>query len=124
RSDIGKGRAIISCPEGTRRSPGARPDYRPGVAHLYRALGVPVVPVGVNSGLFWPRRKFLRYPGTVVMEFLPPIPPGLDGRRFMERLQADIETASDKLMVEAASAHPQPPLPAETAARLTELRAR
>ena len=124
RAEIGKGRHIVIFPEGTRRPPGAPPDYHPGVAHLYRALGVPVVPVALNSGLFWPRRKFLRYPGTIVVEFLPAIPPGLDARRFMERLQADIETAADRLMLEAASARPQPPLPAEAAARLAELRAR
>jgi 1-acyl-sn-glycerol-3-phosphate acyltransferase len=124
RSEIAKGRDIVIFPEGTRRPPGAPPDYHPGVAHLYRALGVPVVPVALNSGLFWPRRKFLRYPGTIVMEFLPAIPPGLDARRFMERLQRDIEGASDRLMIEAASARPHPPLPAETAARLSELRAR
>ncbi len=124
RTEIGKGRHVVIFPEGTRRPPGAPPDYHPGVAHLYRALGVPVVPVALNSGLVWPRRKFLRYPGTIVIEFLPAIPPGLDPRRFMERLQVDIETASDRLMIEAASARPQPPLPAETAARLAELRAR
>jgi 1-acyl-sn-glycerol-3-phosphate acyltransferase len=124
RTEIAKGRDIVIFPEGTRRPPGAAPDYHPGVAHLYRALGVPVVPVGLNSGLFWPRRKFLRYPGTIVIEFLPAIPPGLDARRFMERLGNDIEAASDRLMVEAANSPPQPPLPAETAARLAELRAR
>jgi 1-acyl-sn-glycerol-3-phosphate acyltransferase len=124
RTEIAKGRDIVIFPEGTRRAPGAAPDYHPGVAHLYRALGVPVVPVGLNAGLFWPRRKFLRYPGTIVIEFLPPIPPGLAARSFMERLQNDIEAASDRLMVEAANTRPQPPLAAETAARLAELRAR
>jgi 1-acyl-sn-glycerol-3-phosphate acyltransferase len=101
RAEIAKGRDIIIFPEGTRRPPGAPPDYHPGVAHLYRALGVPVVPVALNSGLFWPRRTFLHYPGTIVIEFLPAIPPGLDARRFMERLQADIEAASDRLACEA-----------------------
>jgi 1-acyl-sn-glycerol-3-phosphate acyltransferase len=123
RTEIAKGRDIIIFPEGTRRPPGAPPDYHPGVAHLYKALGVPVVPVALNSGLFWPRRKFLRYPGTIVIEFLPAIPPGLDPRRFMEKLKSDIETASDRLMIEAANARPQPPLPAETVARLAELNA-
>ena len=70
-TEIGKGRDIVIFPEGTRRPPGAPPDYHPGVAHLYRALGVPVVPVALNAGLFWPRRQFLRYPGTIVIEFLP-----------------------------------------------------
>jgi 1-acyl-sn-glycerol-3-phosphate acyltransferase len=103
RTELAKGRDIIIFPEGTRRPPGAPPDYHPGVAHLYRALGVPVVPVALNSGLFWPRRRFLRYPGTIVIEFLPAIAPGLGPRAFMTRLQADIETASDRLLAEAGS---------------------
>jgi 1-acyl-sn-glycerol-3-phosphate acyltransferase len=102
RTELAKGRDIIIFPEGTRRPPGAPPDYHPGVAHLCRALGVSVVPVALNSGLFWRRRTFLRYPGTIVIEFLPPIPPGLDARRFMERLQSDIETASERLQREAS----------------------
>ena len=108
RVEIAKGRDIIIFPEGTRRPPGAPPDYHPGVAHLYRALGVNVVPVALNSGLFWRRRTFLRYPGTIVIEFLPAIPPGLDGRRFMERLQSDIETASERLRREASGGGGQP----------------
>jgi 1-acyl-sn-glycerol-3-phosphate acyltransferase len=122
--ELAKGRDIVIFPEGTRRPPGSPPDYHPGVAHLYRALAVPVVPVALNAGLFWPRRKFLRYPGTIVIEFLPAIPPGLGARRFMERLEHDIEAASDRLMVEAADTRPSPPLPAETTARVAELRAR
>jgi 1-acyl-sn-glycerol-3-phosphate acyltransferase len=114
RTEIAKGRDIIIFPEGTRRPPGAPPDYHPGVAHLYRALGANVVPVALNSGLFWPRRTFLRHPGTIVIEFLPPIPPGLDARRFMERLQADIETASEHLRREASGTRREP---AEVAAR-------
>jgi 1-acyl-sn-glycerol-3-phosphate acyltransferase len=101
RTEIGKGRDVIIFPEGTRRPPGAPPDYHPGVAHLYRALGVNVVPVALNSGVFWPRRTFTRHPGTIVIEFLPPIPAGLDARKFMARLQSDIETASERLMLEA-----------------------
>jgi 1-acyl-sn-glycerol-3-phosphate acyltransferase len=101
REEIAKGRQIIIFPEGTRRPPGAPPAYQTGIALLYRTLNVPVVPVAVNSGVYWPRRKFLRYPGTIVIEFLPPIPPGLDSRAFLTRLQATIETASDRLLAEA-----------------------
>jgi 1-acyl-sn-glycerol-3-phosphate acyltransferase len=104
RTEIAKGRDIIIFPEGTRKAPGAPPDYHPGVAHLYRALGVSVVPVALNSGVFWPRRTFRRKPGTIVIEFLPPIPPGLDARRFMERLQSEIETATERLTAEATGA--------------------
>jgi 1-acyl-sn-glycerol-3-phosphate acyltransferase len=123
REEIAKRRQILIFPEGTRRPPGAPPDYHAGVAHLYRALSVPVLPVALNSGLYWPRRSFLRYPGTIILEFLSPIPPGLDPRIFMEKLEERIEAASDRLLVEADRAVPQPPLNAEARQRLALLRA-
>ena len=67
------------------------------MAHLYAEVGVPCVPVALNSGLFWPRRAFRRLPGTIVVEFLDPIPPGLDKDAFFRRLQSDIETATARL---------------------------
>ncbi len=95
------GREIIIFPEGTRRAPGALPDYKTGVFLLYEALGIPCVPVALNSGLFWPRRSLKRYPGTIIVEFLDPIPPGLSKREFLPRLQETIETASNRLIAEA-----------------------
>jgi 1-acyl-sn-glycerol-3-phosphate acyltransferase len=100
REEAAKGREIIIFPEGTRRPPDAPPDYQTGIALLYRTLNVPVVPVALNSGLYWPRRSFFHYPGTVVVEFLPAIPPGLDSRAFLARLQESIETASRRLVAE------------------------
>jgi 1-acyl-sn-glycerol-3-phosphate acyltransferase len=101
---------VIIFPEGTRRPPGAEPDYRGGVAHLYRAANAPVVPVALNSGLFWPRRKFLRWPGTIVVEFLPPIPPGLTSKIFLAKLEEAIEAGSNRLLAEAAAGPNPPPL--------------
>lgn len=95
------GRQIAIFPQGTRVAPGASHEYKPGAAALYRRLGLPCVPVAVNSGLFWPRRKFLHYPGTIVMEFLEPIEAGLDRRTFAAELETRIETASNRLMAEA-----------------------
>jgi 1-acyl-sn-glycerol-3-phosphate acyltransferase len=95
------GREIVIFPEGTRRAPGAPPDYKTGVFLLYEALQIPCVPVALNSGLFWPRRSFKRYPGTIVVEFLDLIPPGLPKREFLPRLQETIETASNRLIAEA-----------------------
>ncbi len=100
KEEIQGGRQLIIFPEGTRRAPGAEPRYKFGVAHLYSGVGVSCVPVALNSGLFWPRRKFLRLPGTIVVEFLPPIPPGLDKDVFFKRLQNDIETATARLVAE------------------------
>ncbi|MCZ6763927.1 MAG: lysophospholipid acyltransferase family protein, partial [Alphaproteobacteria bacterium] len=93
------GRSIVIFPEGTRVAPGDRRPFLPGVAALYRSLDLPVVPVAVNSGLYWPRRKlFGQRPGTIVLRFLDPIPPGLDRATFMERLEHDINEASDALL--------------------------
>lgn len=117
RKAVADGRQVIIFPEGTRTVPGAPPDYKTGVALLYRDLGVPCLPVALNSGLFWPRRRLMRYPGTLTVEFLEPIPPGLDRAVFMARLEEAIETASDRLIAEAARAPNPPPLPAPARAR-------
>jgi 1-acyl-sn-glycerol-3-phosphate acyltransferase len=100
RREIQSGRQLIIFPEGTRRPAGAVPRYKFGVAHLYAEVGVPCVPVALNSGLFWPRRALQRLPGTIVVEFLPAIPPGLEKDTFMRRLQAEIETATERLIAE------------------------
>ena len=98
--ELAAGRQIVIMPEGTRQAPDAPPAYKPGAAALYGTLGCACLPFAVNSGLFWPRRKFLRFPGTIVLEFLPLIPAGLPRKAFQERLQTDIETATAKLVAE------------------------
>jgi 1-acyl-sn-glycerol-3-phosphate acyltransferase len=100
---IAAGREIIIFPEGTRRPPGAAPDYKTGVYLLYQAMKVPCVPAALNSGAFWPRHSWRLRPGTVTVEFLPPIPPGLPKKLFLETLQQAIETASARLLQEALS---------------------
>ena len=101
RDRVAQNREIVIFPEGTRKIPGAAPDYKPGIAFLYQDLKIPVCPLALNSGMFWPRRSFLRYPGTIVVEFLDPIPPGLSRQEFMEKLQSAIEPASNELCKEA-----------------------
>ncbi len=100
RTELGEGRQLIIFPEGTRRPAGAEPRYKYGVAHLYVAEGVPCLPVALNSGLFWPRRSLKLRPGTVIVEILDPIAPGLDKDAFFERLRNDIETATARLLAE------------------------
>ncbi len=99
---IQDGRSVIIFPEGTRVAPGQTRPYHPGVAGLYRHLGVPVVPVAVNSGLYWGRRRFLKNPGTITLRFLPPIPPGMERRAFAALLADRIETATTQLEAERA----------------------
>jgi 1-acyl-sn-glycerol-3-phosphate acyltransferase len=96
---LDEGRPVVIFPEGTRKKPGAPPDYKPGVAALYAQLHVPCVPVAHNSGLFW-AGGFFRKPGTIILEFLPPIPPGLSRRDFMTALESRIEEASNRLLAE------------------------
>ncbi|MEP3439346.1 MAG: lysophospholipid acyltransferase family protein [Hoeflea sp.] len=121
KAQIANGRQLIIYPEGTRRAAGAPPNYKYGIARLYRDLDVPVVPVVMHPGLFWPRRKFLRFPGHFKVQVLPPIEPGLDPDAFMERLIDEMETASDKLLVETVKANPQVPLRQDARRRLAEL---
>jgi 1-acyl-sn-glycerol-3-phosphate acyltransferase len=101
RAELIEGRQIVVFPEGTRRPAGAEPKYKFGIAHLYAEGAAPCVPIALNSGLFWPRRKFLRHPGTIAVEVLDPIPPGLPKEEFFAQLQHDIETATARLMAEA-----------------------
>ena len=100
REEMRSGRQLIIYPEGTRRAPGAEPSYKWGIVELYAELGMPVVPVAHQAGLFWPRRKFLRHPGTIDARFLKPIPAGLGKEEFLNRLMAETEAACDEMLVE------------------------
>jgi 1-acyl-sn-glycerol-3-phosphate acyltransferase len=98
------GRPIVIFPEGTRVAPGERRPYQPGVAALYQALALPLVPTAVNSGLYWGRRSFVKRPGRIVLEFLEPIPPGRTRPRLMAELERRIETATAALVREGRAA--------------------
>ncbi len=104
RAAIAEDRQILIFPEGTRRPPDAEPDYKPGAAALYLQLDTVCVPFALNSGLFWPRRKFLRYPGKIIVEFMPAIPAGLKRREFSARLEQAIEAKTAELVAEGRRA--------------------
>ena len=107
---VAEGRPIVIFPEGTRKEPGAPTDYKPGVAGMYSTLGVPCVPVALNSGLFWMRTGPIRKPGKIIIEFLPAIAPGLKRDAFMAELEMRVEGATERLLHEGgwsrASARP------------------
>ncbi len=107
RIELAANRQLIIFPEGTRRPAGAEPRYKFGVAQLYGAEGVPCLPIALNSGLFWPRRTVKRFPGTVIVEILDPIAPGLDKDVFFELLQQRLEAATARLMTESAQKLPR-----------------
>ena len=98
---VAEGHSIVIFPEGTRTKVGDAPPYQPGIIALYRTLELPVVPVALNSGFFWPRREFVKKSGCIVMEILPPISPGLSRQEFMDKLKNRIQSATDRLEAEA-----------------------
>jgi len=105
---VAEDRKIIIFPEGTRTTPGTSKKYHPGVAALYSELDVPFVPVALNSGCFWGRRSFMKYPGVIAVEFLPPMPKGLERRDFLSELKTRIDAASERLRHEAEAKYPVP----------------
>ncbi|MDP3195943.1 1-acyl-sn-glycerol-3-phosphate acyltransferase [Tabrizicola sp.] len=105
KADVAAGAAepgqLIIYPQGTRVAPGDQKPYKVGTGLLYEQLGQPCIPVATNVGVFWPKRGILRKPGLAVVEFLDPIDPGLKVQDFMARLEAEVETHSNRLMAEA-----------------------
>jgi 1-acyl-sn-glycerol-3-phosphate acyltransferase len=93
---------LVIFPQGTRVAPFSYLPYKIGTFVIYNVTGQPCVPAATNVGIFWPRHGILRKPGLAVVEFLPTIEPGLDRETFMERLEADVEVASDRLMTDEA----------------------
>ena len=91
------GDSILIFPQGTRVAPGASHPYHAGTFAIYRATGLPVVPIALNSGVCWPRSSFMKKPGVIDVRLLPEIPPGLSRREFMQRLEDDIENATNAL---------------------------
>ena len=107
RDEVLQGRQFVIFPEGTRRPVGAPPQYKSGVGLIYTDCGVPCLPVALNSGLFWPRRTFMRYPGTLVVEFLDPLPPGLPRDEFLTRMRSVIEDATNRIVADAQAEQAQ-----------------
>ena len=108
KQDVERGRAeagqLIIYPQGTRVAPDAKKPYKVGTGVLYEQLGQPCVPVAANVGHFWPKRGVLRRPGTAIVEFLEPLPPGIPVKEFMTKLENVVETKSDALLAEARGA--------------------
>jgi 1-acyl-sn-glycerol-3-phosphate acyltransferase len=100
---LAEGSQVLVFPEGTRTPVGDQRPYHPGIAGIYAHTDAPVVPVALNSGVFWGRRSFLKYPGVITIEFLPPMPPGLNRKTFLTELQTRIETATERLCATAGT---------------------
>ncbi len=98
------------------------PIYKKGIAHIYESLSVPVIPIVVHAGLFWPRKKFMRYPGNFKVRVLKPIPAGIPRKIFFAELQEKMEHASNNLLLETIRDNPQLYIPASTKKALQHLR--
>ena len=103
---LAEGRSIVIFPEGTRSEPGKTNTYHPGIAALYRRIGATVIPVALNTGLFWGRRQFLKQPGKMTIQFLPAMPIDLDRKQFMSQLESAIEDTTRDLEQEALRGNP------------------
>jgi 1-acyl-sn-glycerol-3-phosphate acyltransferase len=97
------GRQIVIYPEGTRKFAFDEPSYKYGITHMYTNVNARVLPAALNSGLFWPRRGWMLYKGTCVLEFMPVIEPGLEGKDFAAKLEKTIEDKTSELIKEAAN---------------------
>lgn len=111
RKAVENNRQLIIYPEGTRRLPGENAVYKKGISHIYDSLKVPVIPIVVHAGLFWPRRKFIRYPGYFKVRVLNPIPSNIPRKQFFEELQMKMESESEKLLLETIKDNPHLTLP-------------
>ena len=122
RAALDRGCRIVIFPEGTRKSPLAPIDYRYGIVRMYTELDVPVVPVALNSGLFWGRKSPVLWPGTARARFLPPIMPGLSAEEFQRTLIEQIEGETNRLILAAYDKGLSRPIPPELRERLEALR--
>jgi 1-acyl-sn-glycerol-3-phosphate acyltransferase len=115
---LADGAQVVVFPEGTRTGPGQRRPYHPGIAAIYARAEAPVVPVALNSGMFWSRRGFLKFPGLITLQILPPMSRGMHRTEFMDELESRIEATTERLCAEVAEAprtrprspHPLAPL--------------
>jgi len=98
RDAVARGGQVLIFPEGTRQPLDAPPDYKPGIAAMYKDLNIPVTPVALNTGLIWKPKGVMRSPGHVTFKVLPPIPPGLPRDEFMRELERVIETESQAML--------------------------
>lgn len=121
RAALDRGCRIVIYPEGTRRLPLAPPDYRKGIVSMYMGLDTPVVPVALDSGLYWSRNSLILWPGTARARFLPPIMPGLSAAEFRATLIERIETQTNRMIAEAVRNGVSRPIPPEMRERLAEI---
>ena len=92
-----EGNSIIIFPEGTRKKPGELPDYKTGIAGIYIKAETFVLPIAVNSGYYWPKHSFIKKPGKIIIKFLELIPPKLEKKIFLKKIELVIEQGTKEI---------------------------
>ena len=98
KQSIVNGYSIIIFPEGTRKKPGESPDYKTGIAGIYKESEVEVLPVALNSGYYWPKHTFIKTSGKIIIKFLKPIPSQLDKSEFLKKIESVIEGETNEII--------------------------
>ena len=98
KKKLDNGSTIIIFPEGTRKKPGEKADYKTGFIGIYNTAKRKLQPVALNSGLFWKKGLKIIKKGHIVIEFLPQIEMGLDKKEVLEKVEYSIESATNKLL--------------------------
>ena len=98
KQKIQQGKSIIIFPEGTRKKPGESPDYKTGIAGIYKESEAEVLPVTTNSGYYWPKHTFVKKPGKIIIKFLKKIPSKLEKSEFLKKIESVIETETNKII--------------------------
>jgi len=102
-------RPIVIFPQGTRVNVNETTQdkpYKGGILKMYSNTDMPIVPLALNSGLFWGRNSFIKKPGKVIFEFLPAIESGLSDKKVMATIEERLEEKTISLMHEAKEAYP------------------
>ena len=97
KQSIVNGYSIIIFPEGTRKKPGESPDYKTGIAGIYKESEVEVLPVALNSGYYWPKHTFIKTSGKIIIKFLKPIPSQLEKSEFLKKIESAIEGETNEM---------------------------
>tara|TARA_X000000368_G_C22844142_1_gene629057 strand:+ start:80 stop:778 length:699 start_codon:yes stop_codon:yes gene_type:complete len=98
KNKLAEGFSIIIFPEGTRKKPGEKSDYRSGFVGLYKEMKTEILPVAVNSGKYWPKDTFIKNPGNIIIKILPLINSNIERKEILKLVESKIENATNKII--------------------------
>ena len=92
------GKSIIIFPEGTRKKPGSKPDYKTGFIGIHNHTKRRILPVALNSGLCWSKQSWILRSGMITIKFLPIIDKNLNKKELLNKVQENIEKETNFLL--------------------------